>query len=229
MAVYDTQKVLALACAAFRTYGSYIKDNEFIYDSNGKFLFVKHTNKDLVKYALGILDFGSTEKEFRPIKLILMPEDAVQAEAIKNHFRRLLFSAVKGTNEFETEINALLESETIPSNKVGYIACLPSIYAKELVKKTIKKGLISCEDARLAEEGETVLDKDCEILRVTRSKNFPAWNTLAVIDNRIVSWMSNKEPTVGPAVVIKAKVKGFGTNYQTGKTETRLNYVRIAQ
>jgi hypothetical protein len=41
--------------------------------------------------------------------------------------------------------------------------------------------------------------------------------------------MSNKEPTVGPAVVVKAKVKGFGINYQTGKTETRLNYVRIAQ
>jgi hypothetical protein len=229
MSVYDTQKVLELSCAAFRTYGSYIKDNEFVYDSDGKFLFVKHSNKDLVKYALGILNFSNTEQEFRPINLILMPEDAVQAEIIKNYFKRLMFSAVKGTNEFETEINALLESDAIPSNKVGYIACLPSVYDKEIAKKTIKKGLASCEDIRLAEEGESLTDKDCEILRVTRSKNFPAWNTLAIIDNRIVSWMSNKEPTVGPAVVVKAKVKGFGTNYQTGKTETRLNYVKIAQ
>lgn len=229
MTEYDTQKVLELSCAAFRSYGSYLKDDQFVYDNEGKFLFVKHSNKDLVKYALGILKFSNTEQEFRPIDLILTHEDTVQAEAIKNYFKRFLFSAVKGTNEFETEINALLESDTIPSNKIGYIVCLPSVYDREKTKTTIKKGLAACDDAQLAEEGNSVFDKDCEILRVTRSKNFPAWNTLAIIDNRIVSWMSNKEPTVGPAVVVKAKVKGFGTNYQTGKTETRLNYVKIAQ
>ena len=229
MAVYNTQKVLELACAAFRTYGSYIKENQFVYDSDGKFLFVKHSNKALVKHALGILDFGSTEPEFRPINLILSTEDTTQAKAIKKYFKRLLFSAVKGTSEFETEINALLEGETVPGNKVGYIACLPSIYLKEVAKTNIKKGLASCVDERLANEGDQVLDKDCEILRVVRSKNFPAWNILAVIDDRIVSWMSSTEPTVGPAVVIKAKVKGFGVNYQTGKIETRLNYVKVAQ
>lgn len=229
MSEYNTQKVLELACAAQRTYGAYIKEPEYKYDSEGKFLFVKHTNKDLVKYALGILKYSNTEQEFRPFDLILTPEDAEQAEQIRKYFRRLMFSAVKGTNEFETEVNALLESETIPDKKVGYIACLPSVYLREKAKTDTKKSLADCEDSKLAEEGSNVLDKDCEILRVVRSKNFDAWNILAIIDNKIVSWMSSKEVKVGPAVVIKAKVKGFGANYQTGKTETRLNYVKVAQ
>lgn len=229
MADYSTQKVLELACAAQRTYGSYLKDAEYKYDSEGKFLFVKHSNKDLVKYALGILKFSNTEQEFRPFDLILNPEDAVEAEEIKKYFRKLMFSAIKGQSEFETEVNTLLESETISDKKVGYIACLPSVYLRDKEKNTVEKMLKRCDNERLADEGVTVLDKDCEILRIVRSKNFDAWNILAIIDNKIVSWMSSKEVKAGPAVVQKAKVKGFGENYQTKKTETRLNYVKVAQ
>lgn len=229
MSEYSTQKVLELACAAQRMYGDYLKDAEYKYDSEGKFLFVKHSNKDLVKYALGILKFSNTEQEFRPFDLILSPEDSEEAEEIRKYFRRLMFSAVKGTSEFETEVNSLLESETITDKKVGYIACLPSVYRRDKEKHSVERMLKRCDDNRLAEEGVTVFDKDCEILRVNRSKNFDAWNVLAIIDNKIVSWMSSKEVKVGPAVVQKAKVKGFGENYQTKKTETRLNYVKVAQ
>lgn len=229
MAEYSTQKVLELACAAYRIYGAYIKDAEYKYDSEGKFLFVKHANKDLVKCSLGILKFSNTEQEFRPFDLILTPEDAVEAEEIRKYFRRLMFSAVKGQSEFETEVNTLLEGETVPDKKVGYIACLPHTYRKDKERKCLEKKLKHCDDSRLADEGVTVLDKDCDILRVARSKNFDAWNVLAIIDNKIVSWMSSKEVKVGDAVIVKAKVKGFGENYQTKKTETRLNYVKVAQ
>lgn len=229
MAEFSTQKVLELACAAYRLYGEYIKDAEYKYDNEGKFLFVKHANKDLVKHALGLLKFGHAEQEFRPMDLILSPEDTVEAEEIKKYFRRLMFSAVKGQSEFETEVNTLLESETITDKKVGYIACLPQAWRRDKAKNTVEKMLKHCDDERLAEEGVTVLDKDCEVLRVVRSKNFDAWNVLAIIDNKIVSWMSSKEVKVGPAVVQKAKVKGFGENYQTKKVETRLNYVKVAQ
>lgn len=229
MSEYNTQKVLELACAAYRTYGDYIKDAEYKYDSEGKFLFVKHSNKDLVKYALGILKFGGTEQEFRPFDLILTPEDAVEAEEIRKYFRRLMFSAVAGKSEFETEVNALLESETVSYKKIGYLACLPQTYRRDKERNSIERKLKHCDDERLSDEGVQLLDKDCEILRVVRSKNFDAWNILAIIDNKIVSWMSSKEVRVGDAVIVKAKVKGYGANYQTGKAETRLNYVKIAQ
>lgn len=229
MAEYNTQKVLELACAAYRLYGEYIKDPEYKYDNEGKFLYVKHTNKDLVKHALGILKYSNTEQEFRPFDLILAPEDAVEAEEIRKYFRRLMFSAVKGKNDFEMEVNALLEGETIEDKKVGYIACLPHTWRKDKAKNSIEKKLRVCDDGPVAAEGAQILDKDCDILRVARSKNFDAWNVLAIIDNKIVSWMSSKEVKVGDAVVIKAKVKGFGPNFQTQKVETRLNYVKVAQ
>lgn len=229
MALYSTQRVLELACAAYRTYGDYVKDAEYKYDSEGKFLYVKHSNKDLVKYALGVLKFSNTETEFRPFDLFINPEDVEEAEEIRKYFRRLMFSAVKGTSEFETEVNTLLESEELDEKRIGYIACLPKVYRRDKEKNSVEKKLVRCDSEPLAAEGSSVLDKDCDILRVKRSTNFDAWNILAIIDNKIVSWMSSKEVKVGDAVVIKAKVKGFGENYQTKKTETRLNYVKVAQ
>ena len=229
MASYSTQKVLELACAAYRLYGDYLKEPEYKYDNEGKFLFVKHANKELVKHSLGINKYSNTEQEFRPMDLILSPEDAVEAEEIIKYYRRLLFSAVQGKNEFETEVNALLESEEIEDRKVGFIACLPHTYRRDKAKNSIEKKLARCISEPVAAEGSTILDKDCDILRVKRSTNFDAWNVLAIIDNKIVSWMSSKEVKVGDAVVVKAKVKGIAANYQNGKTETRLNYVKVAQ
>jgi hypothetical protein len=229
MATYSTQKVLELACAAYRTYGEYVKEPEYKYDSEGKFLFVKHSNKDLVKYALGVLKFSNTEQEFRPFDLFINPEDVVEAEEIRKYFRKLMFSAVKGTNEFETEVNTLLESAEIDDKSIGYIACLPKVYRRDKEKNTIEKKLARCVSEPIAAEGSTILDKDCDILRVKRSTNFDAWNVLAIIDNKIASWMSSKEVKVGDAVLVKAKVKGIAANYQNGKTETRLNYVKVAQ
>lgn len=229
MALYSTKRVLELACAAYRTYGDYVKDAEYKYDSEGKFLYVKHTNKDLVKYSLGVLKFSNTETEFRPFDLFINPEDVEEAEEIRKYFRKLMFSAVKGTNEFETEVNTLLEGEEIDEKSIGYIACLPKVYRRDKEKNTVEKKLARCDNEPLAAAGANLLDKDCDIIRVKRSNNFDAWNVLAIIDNKIVSWMSSKEVAVGDAVLIKAKVKTIGANYQTGQVETRLNYVKVAQ
>lgn len=229
MAMFSTQRVLELACAAYRLHGDYHKEPEYKYDSEGKFLYVKHANKELVKHALGITKYSSTEQEFRPMDLILSTEDTLEAEEIIKYYRRLMFSAVQGKNEFETEVNALLESEEIEDRKVGFIACLPHTYRRDKDKNSIEKKLKHCDNEHVAAEGTTILDKDCEILRVKRSTNFDAWNVLAIIDNKIASWMTSKEVKVGPAVIVKAKVKGHAANYQTGKTETRLNYVKVAQ
>ena len=227
--MYSTQKVLEFACAAYRTYGGYIKESEFKYDDKGQFLFVKHSNKELVKYALGIRTYGNSEQEFRPISIILEAEDISEAEEVKKYFRRLMFSVVAGQNEFETEVNSLLENEEVPENKVGYIVCLPHVYRRDKQKNDIAKAIKNCENSLLASEGAAVFDKDCEVLKVSRSKNFDAWNVLAIVDNKVVSWMSKREVFVGPAVIQKANVKGQSINYQTGKTETRLNYVKVSQ
>ena len=76
---------------------------------------------------------------------------------------------------------------------------------------------------------KSIVDKDCEIIEVKRSNNFDAYNILAIIDNKIVSWFSKHELKVGDCIVQKAKVKQHGENWLTKNSETRLNYVKAAQ
>ena len=231
MSDLPVQKVLELACAAQRTNQSYIKTAEYVYsnDEPTKFMFVKHENKTLIRHALGIDKYSNTEQEFRPMQLFLEQQDKDLADEIRSYYKRLMFSAVKGDNEFQTEVFSLLMTEHMLANKIGFIACLPSVYVRDLGKTKLDRAFRQADNAVLGEVGDMLLDKDCEILQVNRSKNFDAWNILAIIDNKIVSWMNNKEPRVGPAVVIKAKIKQHAENWLCKKTETRLNYVKVAQ
>ena len=231
MSDLPVQKVLELACAAQRTNQSYIKTAEYVYsnDEPTKFMFVKHENKTLIRHALGIDKYSNTEQEFRPMQLFLEQQDKDLADEIRNFYKRLMFAAIKADNEFQTEIFSLLMTENMPANKIGLVASLPSSYYRDLEKTRVNRSLSSADNSILDEVGEVLLDKDCEILSCNRSKNFDAFNILAIIDNKIVSWMSSTEPRLGPAVIIKAKVKQHAANWQCGKVETRLNYVKIAQ
>ena len=225
---FSTQRVLELACAAQRTNKEYLKETESVFDSEGKFLFVKHPNKALVRWALGI-DRANLAPEFSPQDIFIEDRDKQTAEEIRKYFRRLVFSAIKGDNEFQTEVNALLNEEEIAANKIGYIACLPSVYLKDSTRNNFEKRTRPLDNEYLADKDKWVVDQDCEILQCIRSKNFDAWNIDAIISNKLVSWFSKNEITVGPAVIIKGKVKDHSQNWLTKKATTRLNYVKIAQ
>ncbi len=225
---FSTQRVLELACAAQRVNKEYIKEPQSVFDNEGKFLFVKHTNKSLIRWALGIDKYAGQAPEFLPQDIFIQDCDKEQAEEIRKYFRRLVFSAIKGDNEFQTEVNQILESEEVPANKIGYVGSLPSVWAKDVSRNRVDKALKAAEEGFLADEGNWIVDKDAEIIRCERSKNFDAYNILAIIDNKIASWMG-KPAKIGPAVIQKAKVKQHGEHWLTKKNETRLHYVKVAQ
>jgi len=226
--LYSVQRILELSCAAQRTNNSYIKESENVFDNEGKFLFVKHTNKELVKWALGI---GRTNVaiEFAPLDIFIQDVDKELAVEIRNYFKRLMFSAIKGDNEFQTEVNLLLNTEDMPADKIGFIACLPSVYLKDSSRNTFKKRVQDVDSGYLADKDSWIGDKDCTVLQCIRSKNFDAWNVDAIIENKLVSWFSKYEIKIGPAVLIKGKVKDHSHNWLTKKETTRLNYVKVAQ
>ncbi len=225
---FSTQRVLELACAAQRVNKEYIKEPQSVFDNEGKFLFVKHTNKSLIRWALGIDKYAGQAPEFLPQDIFIQDCDKEQAEEIRKYFRRLVFSAIKGDNEFQTEVNQILESEEVPANKIGYVGSLPSVWAKDVSRNRVDKALKAADEGFLADEGNWIVDKDAEIIRCERSKNFDAYNILAIIDNKIASWMG-KPAKIGPAVIQKAKVKQHGEHWLTKKNETRLHYVKVAQ
>ena len=225
---FPVQRVLELACAAERTNNGYLKDVESVFDNEGKFMFMKHSNKALVRWALGI-DRSNQAPEFAPQDIFIEDCDKEMTENIRKYFKRLMFSAIKGDNDFQTEVNLLLNTENIPANKIGYIACLPSVYLKDSSRNTFEKRVRDLDAGYLADKDKWVIDRDCEVLQCIRSKNFDAWNVDAIIDNKLVSWFNKYQINPGPAVIIKCKVKDHSHNWLTKKETTRLNYVKVVQ
>jgi hypothetical protein len=225
---FPTQTVLELACAAQRVNGSYIKEAEAVYTTDGVYMYSKQMNKILMLCTLEPTIWTADPKD-APMPLRVLPEDTAQAEEIKKYFKRLLFSAIEGENEFQTNINSFLNSEEIETKNFGYIACLPSVYSRDRVHNEVKKAARVVEEGYLGKEGDRLADLDCEILEVVKSKNFTGWNICAIINNKMASWMSQVELKRGPCVVVKAKVKAQGKHWKHQNDETRLNFVKAAQ
>ena len=225
---YPTQQVLELACAAQRINGAYIKEDAPVYSEDGVFMYLKHTNKIQMLCTLDPNIWTADPKD-APMPLKVLPEDVALAEEIKKYFKRLLFAAIEGENDFQTSINSILSGDQVKQNQFGYVACLPSVYVRDLAQNKVKKAARLVEEGILAEIGSTIKDLDAEIISSIKSKNFEGYNIDAIINNKMVSWMNKTDLTLGPAVVVKAKVKDCNKHWKHQNDVTRLHYVKAAQ
>jgi len=225
---FPTQQVLELACAAQRLNGAYIKEDAPVYSEDGAFMYLKHANKMQMLCTLDYTVWTADPKE-APMPLKVMPEDVALAEEIKKYYKRLLFAAIEGENDFQTSINSILSGEEVKQNQFGYVACLPSVYVRDLAQNKVKKAARQVDEGYLAEIGSTVKDLDAEIISSVKSKNFEGFNIDAIINNKMVSWMNKTDLNLGPAVVIKAKVKDCNKHWKHQNDVTRLHYVKAAQ
>ena len=225
---FPTQQVLELACAAQRINGAYIKEDTPVYSEDGVFMYIKHTNKMQMLCTLDHSIWTADPKD-APMPLKVLPEDTAQAEEIKKYFRKFLFSAIDGENDFQTSINTILSGDTVKQNQFGYVACLPSVHVRDVAQTKVKKAARSVEEGCLAEIGSTLKDLDAEIISSVKSKNFEGYNIDAIINNKMVSWMSKTDLKLGPCVVVKAKVKDCNKHWKHQNDVTRLHYVKAAQ
>lgn len=224
---FSMTHVLELACAAQRENKDYIKEELFQFASDGKIMSSKLPNKVLILFTLGLV--GNIPPENAPNLLKINDDDKELAVEIQKYYRRLMFSAVQGENEFQTNLNSILSSDTISLNKIGFLACLPSVFKRDYVRTQMEKRVRTVDQEYLANVGAELRDLDCEILGSQRSKNFDAWNIDAIINNKMVSWMSKFDLKIGACVVVKAKVKDHATHWKYENPVTRLNYVKAAQ
>ena len=225
---FPTQRVIELACAAQRINGTYQKEPEAVYTQEGNYLFTKQTNKMMMLVTLDPAIWTADPKD-SPMPLRIQPEDTVMANDIQKHYRKLAFAAVQGDNEFLMTINSLLNGDNINANKFGYVACLPSVYVRDVGQTRVKKIARQVEEGFLGKPGDWITDFDCEILEVNKSKNFTGWNICAIMNNKMASWMSQTELKCGPCVIVKAKVKDNSKHWKHQNDETRLNFVKAAQ
>ena len=228
MKTFPTQQVLELACAAQRVNRAYLKESETVYSEDGRYMYSNHTNKMLMLCTLTPAIWTADPKE-QPFPLKVLPEDIASAEEIRKYYKRLLFAAIEGENEFQTKINSLLSSEEVKENEFGWMACLPSVFIRDFVQNEVKRVARSVDEGYLGKPGDRLADLDCEILEVIKSKNFDGWNICAIINNKMASWLSQVELKRGPCVVVKAKVKDNNKHWKHQNDETRLNYVKAVQ
>jgi hypothetical protein len=224
------RQVLELACSAERLNKLYVKETTPIYSDDGKIMSYTWANKMLVLLMLYPENYKKSHEDEPPPPLLrVIQEDRDLADEVQKYFRRLLFSAVQGDNEFQTKVNSILENGQVSASEIGFVACLPSVYKRDYARNKIKKQAKILDNTYLGEVGSNITDKDCEILESQRSKNFDAWNVCAIIENKMVSWMSKVDLKLGPAVVVKAKVKDHSKHWQHENAVTRLNYVKAVQ
>ena len=225
---FSTQQVLELACAAQRVNGSYIKEPEAVWAEDGVYMYTKQTNKMQMLCTVIPTNWTADPKD-APMPLKVTEEDVALAEEIRKYFKRLLFAAIEGENEFQTNINSFLSSDNIETKNFGYIACLPSVYVKDLSQNKVKKAARQVEEGYLGEVGSTIKDLDAEIISSVKSKNFEGWNIDAIINNKMVSWINKTGLNLGAGVIVKAKVKDHSKHWKHQNDVTRLNYVKAAQ
>lgn len=220
---FPLQTAIELACAAMRANGSYLSDSAISFQANPEGRF---SNKELMLVALG--EISSNKYETYPVKPQLLctnKEDQALSTEIQKFYKRLLFTAIDGTDEFKTNLFTTLNTEMVPLNRMGFVACLPSSYYRDKYENTVQRA----EPGYLAPIGTEVFDLDCEIIRSSRSKNYDAWNTDAIIDNKVVSWMGKAALNIGPCVLVKGKVKDHSKHWKLPVDVTRLNYVKAFQ
>lgn len=225
---FPTQQVLELACAAQRVNGEYLKESEGVYSSDGVYMYTKQTNKMQMLCTLLPNNWTADPKD-APMPLKILQEDIDLAVDIKKHFRKFMFAAIQGENEFQTNINSILSSENVQTNQFGYVACLPSVYVRDVAQTKVKKAAAQVETGCLAEIGSTLKDLDAEIISSVKSKNFEGYNIDAIINNKMASWMNKTPLELGPAVIVKAKVKACNKHWKHQNDVTRLHYVKAAQ
>jgi len=225
---FPTQQVLELACAAQRINGAYIKEDAPMYSEDGAFMYLKHANKMQMLVTLEPAIWTADPKD-APMPLRVLPEDITQAEEIRKHFRKFMFSAIEGENDFQTNINSILGNELVATNKFGYVACLPSVHVRDVAQTKVKRAARTVEEGCLAEVGTQLKDLDAEIISSVKSKNFEGWNIDAIINNKMVSWMNKTDLKLGPAVIVKAKVKDCNKHWKHQNDVTRLHYVKAVQ
>jgi hypothetical protein len=218
------QTAIELACAAMRANGDYISESAVWSTSSDQ--GHRFSNKELMLVALGEIQTSRYEhSSVKPQLLCTNLEDRAFATDLQKYFRKLLFTAIEGEDQFKTDLYSVLNKETVPVNRLGFVACLPSTYFRDKYDRAVK----NAENGFLDAPGAELFDLDCEIIRCKKSKNYDAFNVDAIIDNKLVSWMGKQSLKIGPCVLIKGKVKDHSKHWRDPIDVTRLNYVKAFQ
>lgn len=207
--------VLQLSCSAFRMNGGiYSLQNSGV-----------NRNSEMIKQTLGLKEYDETQS------CEVTEEDIEFAKNLTIFFQRLSLDVLGDRyvydKKYERETYNLMLTGLVKSNKITHIAKLPGFSFKYLAASEIQKVLPSLQPEFISDEGKIISNIECQIITQTKCTNYPGFNVYGIINNRMVTWYSNKIILEDIIVIEHAVIKENGNEWFTGVFSSRLGNVNI--
>jgi hypothetical protein len=222
MKTVSTQEALAIACAAHRINGGYVKDTRRFSEPENKTQF---SNKEIVKFAY---HGDPTYLPMDYVAPIPIEEDYVQVTEIQKWMKRYVMLGLADLDDFKRDMIESVSQDTVPVNNLGRVAFIPEFVKRDKHETGLTKEIrIEYRDSKHLGKEKDVVEGVAKILDKRYSAQWESYNYTAVIDGNLVSFMNKFEHNVGDMKRIKAKVKAQTKNRMFSADETRLNYVKL--
>ena len=220
----STQDALAMACAALRINGTYLKDTRRFSCEENKTQFA---NKDLVKFAFENRP-GMLPMDF--VRPAPTEEDYAQVAEIQKWMRRYVMLGLGDLDDFKKDMIGAVAQDTVPVNNLGRVAFIPEFVKRDQHETSLTKEIrVEYRDSKHLGIEKDMVEGVVKILNKRFSAEWESYNYTAVMDGNLVSFMNKHEHDVGAMKRIKGKVKAQTKNQLFSANETRLNYVRLSK
>ena len=218
----STQDALAIACAAQRINGSYIKDTRRFSEEENKTQF---SNKDIVKFAYASTDNHAPDDYVKPAPT---EQDYEMVAEIQKWMRRYVMLGLADLDDFKRDMIESVSQDTVAFNNLGRIAFIPEFVNRDKHETGLTKEIrIEYRDSQYLGKEKDVVEGVVKILDKRYSSQWESYNYTAVMDGNLLSFMNKFEHEIGKMKRIKAKVKAQTQNKLFSANETRLNYVKL--
>jgi len=218
----STQEALAVACAAQRINGGYVKDTRRFSEPDNKTQFA---NKEIVKFAY------HGDPSYLPmdyVRPIPTEEDYVQVAEIQKWMKRYVMLGLGEVDDFKRDMINAVSADVVPVNNLGRVAFIPEFVKRDQHESGLKKEIrVEYRNSQYLGKEKDVVEGVVKILDKRYSQQWESFNYVAVIDGNLVSFMNKFEHAVGDMKRIKGKVKAQTQNKLFSANETRLNYVKL--
>ena len=217
-----TQEALAMAVAAQRINGAYIKDTRRFSEPDNKTQF---SNKEIVKFAFEQRP-GMLPMDF--IRPTPTADDYAEVAEIHKWMKRYVLLGLGELDDFKKDMIQSVSQDTVIKNNLGRVAFIPEFVKRDQHESGLKKEIrIEYRNSQYLGKEKDVVEGVVKILDKRFSTQWDSYNYTAVMDGGLVSFMNKFEYNVGDMKRIKAKVKIQTQNKLFSANETRLNYVKL--
>jgi len=219
-----TQEALAMAVAAQRINGAYLKDTRRFSEEQNKTQF---SNKEIVKFAF----YTDTNIDHLPkdyVRPTPTAQDYAEVAEIHKWIKRYVLLGLGELDEFKRDMIDSVSEDTVEYNNLGRIAFIPEFVKRDKHETGLTKEIrIEYRDSQYLGKEKDVVEGVIKILDKRYSAQWESYNYTAVMDGNLVSFMNKFEHNIGDMKRVKAKVKAQTQNKLFSANETRLNYVKL--